>query len=211
MLKILHTSDVFWHDRSVRGFCPPWHKLTKLNITHTVQSLCMCICMCVNVYFHNHNLHRFHPSQTSRAFASQLLLHCCTRSHQSLHSCSKAWTCFTRSHTPHFLYFFFYMGRWHFKEACTLKSFYGIRSFTALFMLCCSFFFLLDFMAKDHERVQTSHWWIGWSSLNVGLDLPLPSPTPRAVWAECSDQDQLSGPNGGNSFRGGSYLWCRAR
>lgn len=110
-------------------------------------------------------------------------------------------------------------GHLSLKKACMVKSIYSIRFLTSLFTLHLTFslvFFVFVFVFL-HDQ---------WSWKNANQSLmdrteqpkrgawpPCPSPLslPRLFEQSVSDQDQLSGPNGGNSVRGGSYLWCRAR
>lgn len=57
------------------------------------------------------------------------------------------------------------------KKPFAFKYFYSIRSFTTVLCFVVGVFF----HDQGHEGVQMSHWWIGWSSLNVELDLAAPS------------------------------------
>lgn len=101
-------------------------------------------------------------------------------SHQPLRSWSKAWTCYPLAHASLPLLLPVH------GEVVTLKAPVHSSPLTVSDPLlprsCSAVFSLFLDMARDHERVQTSHWWIGWNSVNVGLDL-LPSSTPRAVGA----------------------------
>lgn len=65
------------------------------------------------------------------------------------------------------------------KKACTLKSFYSIRSFTALFMLCCSFFFF-----RHGQR--------SWKSANESL-MDRMEQSKRGAWPPCPSLLPLPG------------------
>lgn len=101
------------------------------------------------------------------------------------------------THTP--CLHFFYMGSWNLKKPCVFKCFYSIRSFTVFLCFVVGAFFA---------------WPGSWRSANESL-MDRMEQSKRGAWPpcpfifplpglfECSDQDRLSGPNGGNSFWGG--------
>lgn len=156
--------------------------------------------MCVHPYVRQHIFHNSNQRYTSITRGSLFHSCSCTVAHAS--------TCtYERKHelTHATLPLLLSSSTWDIeslKKAFTVKSFHGIRSFTSLFMLHLRFFFVHD------------QW--SWKSANESLmdrmeqskrgawpRCPSLLPLPRLFEQSVSDQDQLSGPNGGNSVRRG--------